>query len=200
MSMVNNGTANFLELYRSVVPPTKIINDNHGQHYRVHQGIIQWLTDSFNDTIRGYSEMYTGRGQNRKLQQVKVERVCGWEPVPVERAKTFEQLARKDGGLYVRAEVWRPRELRFDPQNYAKTFKAPLDLLVHGGWLSDDSWKVLNGIIYTGGGGSVWKDRAWRYGGDGLPDDLLQWWLDEKIELNAILIRIIMYGDAAYGG
>lgn len=58
-------------------------------------------------------------------------------------------------GVSMRCEVWKVSDRRFDPQNYAKTFKAPLDMLVHDGYIEDDSWKFVEGITYAGGGPSA---------------------------------------------
>lgn len=163
-----------IELYRALIPANKVINDNHGQHYRIHQGILQWLTNQFNDFYKNESESI-GNFKIPNIEEVK----------KITKNKEF---------ISIRCEVWRCRNIRFDPQNYAKTFKAPIDLLVSNGYIQDDNWKFVDGITYCGGGPEVWNKRHFRYDNDGLPDDLTpDWWLENCSEdYNDILIRIII--------
>lgn len=161
-----------LELYRAIIPVNHIINDNHGQHYRIHMGNLEWLTSQFNRIL------------NDELD------TPGLFKIPL---KDYVNDYLDNSIFSLRCEVWRPTNRRFDPQNYAKTFKAPIDLLVSNEYLPDDSWKFVNGITYVGGGFEVWKDRAFRYENDGLPDDLtIDWWNNYSDNYGDILIRILV--------
>jgi hypothetical protein len=180
----------FMELYRCVVPAAKIINDNHGQHYRTHQGNLDWLTNQFNEILAGQRDTVVGYGRGAKHVMESVSGPCGFAVPGKESVISF--LGK--GSFKLRCEVWRPREIRFDPQNYAKTFKAPIDLLVSNGYIPDDSWKFVSGIEYCGGGASMWGKRAWRYGNDGLPDDVTpEWWFTVAEDYGDIMLRILAY-------
>jgi hypothetical protein len=171
-----------------VVPANKIINDNHGQHYRIHQGNLDWLTYQFNEILNGERVAVQHEANQESVVQYGIA-PCGFA-VP----KPEEAVALVEGGkfLSLRCEVWRPREYPFDPQNYAKTFKAPIDLLVKNGHIKDDNWKYVSGITYIGGGPSVWKGRAWRFENDGLPEDLTpEWWYTVANDYGDIFVRIL---------
>lgn len=153
---------NFIELYRTIIPTSKIINDNHGQHYKTHMGAIDWLTDQFNRILNGKEE------------------APGSFKIP-DKENVLKILNGKDK-IFLRCEVWRCVNTRFDPQNYAKTFKAPIDMLVHNGYLKDDSWEFIEKVEYSGGGESVWN-RALRYDNDGFEDKLTkEWWNNQQYD------------------
>lgn len=161
-----------IELYRAIIPASKIINDNHGQHYRVHMGNLNWLTNQFN-----------------RIKNNEVETIGSFVMPSVEsiKSKTENKI------ISIRCEVWRCRNTLFDPQNYAKTFKAPIDLLVHNGYFEDDNWKFVNGITYVGGGASAWQQRAIRFKNDGLPNEITpDWWKQYSDDYNDIMIRILI--------
>lgn len=160
----------FIELYRAIIPYRKVINDNHDTHYRTHQGNIDFLTTQY---------------ERIKANEVKTP---GNFKIP------DKNTINHSGFIEIRCEIWRPRNIRFDPQNYAKTFKAPIDMLVADGFIRDDSWQFVSSISYCGGGPDVWNTRPYRYDGDGLPDDLLKFWQDENIDLNDPMIRILVKG------
>lgn len=179
------------ELYRSVIPANKVINDNHGQHYRSIQGNQQWLLEQFEAMQQGYWELYRGRGANRHLERVPYQPPCGFEfPQKDDVVSLFGSEP-----VVLHHEVWKLGSRRFDPHNYAHTFKAPLDALVQKGYLQDDSWKFVLRTEFTGGGYEVWKERAVRYENDGLPDEFtLNWWKDTlKAEANDIFVRTLVY-------
>lgn len=163
-----------IELYRCVIPASKVINDNAGQHYRTHMGKLEWLTNQFNLFFKGG---HVGPG-NFRMPNID---------------DVIKYLNKKEF-ISIRCEVWRCRNIRFDPQNYAKTFKAPIDLLVSNGYIQDDNWKFVDGITYCGGGPDVWPKRHFKYNDDGLPDNLTpDWWLENcSGDYNDILIRIIV--------
>ena len=151
----------FIELYRTIIPTSKIINDNHGQHYRVHMGNIEWLTDQFN-------RIFSGK-----------EIAPGDFSIP-NKEEVLSSIQNKK--IYLRCEVWRCVNTVFDPQNYAKTFKAPIDMLVHNGYIKDDSWKYLEKVEYSGGGPESWN-KALRYKNDGFENDLTKdWWNQQQYE------------------
>jgi hypothetical protein len=159
-----------IELYRAMVPAAKLINDNHSQHYRTMMGQIEWLGYQFDNIFKGVE---VGPG-NFTIPDVNVAK------------------AELGDLMSLRCEVWRCRNLPFDPHNYAKTFKASIDLLVKNGYIPDDNWKVICGSTYIGGGRDVWHDRAVRYQNDGLPDDLSpEWWHKYSGDYNDLLIRVI---------
>lgn len=179
----------FMELYRAIVPANRIINDNHGQHYRIHMGNIEWLTRQFNEILEGERITTTGRGRGT---QIVAEPYYGPGKFLIPNVKEVHKFI--DQNIFsIRCEVWRCVNRRFDPQNYAKTFKAPIDLLVTNSFIPDDSWKCVNGITYVGGGSEVWKDRAVRFENDGLPDQLTpDWWNQYSEDYNDILIRVLV--------
>lgn len=137
-------------------------------------GKLTFLTNQFNAILEGNPN----------------DLACGFRIPNLESVE--EKIGEKEF-IKLRCEVWRPREITFDPQNYSKTFKAPIDLLSSNGFIKDDSWKSVDEISYTGGGGSVWKRKAVRYEGDGLPDKLTpQWWMEQTGDYNDILIRVLV--------
>lgn len=171
-----------IELYRAVVPFKKLINDNHDQHYKIHQGNLDFLTKQFNHLLNNIDDDYVGP-DNFKIPDISYVK------------EYLNNDKNKNRYIKIRCEIWKPRNIRFDPQNYAKTFKAPIDLLVSNGFLTDDSWKFVDQISYCGGGPEVWEHRAFRYKNDGLPkskDDMLNWWNLHNWDLNDPLIRIIL--------
>lgn len=150
-----------------MIPVNKIINDNHGQHYRTMEGKLNWLTGQFNRVLSGF------------------ESLDGFT-MPKEKKMTHSK------NISIICEVWRCTNRLFDPQNYAKTFKAPIDLLVKNEWLPDDNWKNIRGITYTGGGSDVWRERAIRLGNDGLPEEITpEWWKQYSDDYGDIFIRIL---------
>ena len=176
--------ADYIELYRDMVPASKLINDNANQHYKIHMGILSYHEDHFNEMLDG---IITGPGK------FTIPDICD-----VTNQLNF------DSELQLRFEIWKLRNIRFDFMNYSKTFKTPLDMLVSSGFLPDDNWKYINNISYSGGGHSAWHDRAFRSEDDGLPDELTtEWWEDNAISnhfrgrgrtngLNDTMIRILI--------
>lgn len=161
-----------IELYRAMIPANHIINDNHNQHYKIHMGNLDWLTKQFN--------------------RIRNDELCAPGDFKIPE-KNLVNNYLNNNIFSIRCEVWRPLNRRFDPQNYAKTFKAPIDLLVSNGYLPDDNWKFVNGITYAGGGYDAWKQRAVRYENDGLPKNLdIEWWKQYSADFNDILIRILI--------
>lgn len=162
-----------IELYRCIVPTSKVINDNFGQYYKTHMSKLTWLTNQFNSFfINGE----VGPG-NFKMPDVD----------------SIKKILHDKEFVNIRCEVWRCKNTIFDAQNYAKTFKAPIDLLVHNGFITDDSWKYVDGITYCGGGRDAWNRRPFRYENDGLPDELtVDWWKQYSNDLNDIMIRVLI--------
>lgn len=159
-----------IELYRAIIPRNKIINDNGGQHYRTMMGQINWLSSQFQGIFEGI-ELGPGNFKMPDIENVKSK-----------LGKTVK----------LRFEVWKCTNTLFDPHNYAKTFKAPLDLLVKNGYLEDDNWRIIESATYTGGGQDIWNKRAIRYNDDGLPDELTpDWWRDYTDDFYTIMIRIL---------
>lgn len=160
-----------IELYRAMIPANHIINDNHGQHYRIHQGNLTWIKNQFN---RIFEKLEETPG-NFKMPNIE------------------DVLPHLGETISIRCEVLRCTNTLFDPHNYAKTFKTPIDLLVKNGYIKDDNWKYINGITYSGGGGNVWKSRAVRLENDGLPDEITpDWWQQYTDNYGDILIRVLI--------
>lgn len=190
-----------IELYRAVIPADKIINDNHGTHYRVHQNNIEWLTNQFNEIMNGERIIVTGRGRGVKRTKEPCSGPCNFTIPDKENVLKYIGINKETGEsnlISIRCEVWKPRNIRFDPQNYCKTFKAPIDLLVHNGYIEDDNWKFVDGITYAGGGPDVWPDRlkiCELNHSNGLKDGVfdLDWWKENISEdYNDILIRVLI--------
>lgn len=187
-----------MELYRAIVPANHVINDNHGQHYRIHMGNIEWLTWQYNATKdKGYFE-YKGRGRGAK--KVWKEYGIGFDFPSVSTVERFIN----DEPIIIRCEIWKPGNLRFDPHNYAKTMKAPIDLLVHDGFIKDDNWKFVKQTEFAGGGVSAWEDDSRMEERGDLPKELtLDWWREQlrlskidvkndKTDMNHVMIRILI--------
>lgn len=218
--MIGVSNLEWMELYRTMVPGNRIINDNHGQHYRTHMGNIEFLTEQFDESLKGKRTYMIGRGANRHevIEEIimpggfvipekkDVHNFIGvkWQGEYENREMTVEEC--EGINVFLRFEVWRMSNRVFDPQNYSKTFKAPLDMLVHYGYLPDDSWKYVIDTMFSGGGIDAWKDprRHFLHGIDGLPEDIsAKWWRDSmkgcglevtdgKEDFNGILIRILV--------
>lgn len=162
-----------IELYRSIIPVSKIINDNAGVHYKAHMGKLDWITNQFNEIL------------------TKKEKAPGDFVIP--NIKEINALLKDHTFVKIRCEIWRCLNTVFDPQNYAKMFKAPIDLLVHNGYIVDDSWKYVDEISYCGGGRAVWQNRAFRIDGDGLPDELTpEWWRQYSQDYNDVMLRVLI--------
>ena len=174
----------YIELYRDMIPASKLINDNANQHYRIHMGILSYHEDHFNEML---NKIITGPG-NFNIPDLN----------------TVSQVINFDKEIDLRFELWKLKNIRFDYMNYSKTFKSPLDMLVKSGYLPDDNWKIVSNINYTGGGRDAWKERAFRYENDGLPEELTtEWWVNNALSnhfrgkgktdgLNDTMIRILI--------
>lgn len=164
-----------IELYRAMIPRRNLINDNHGTHYNNHMGNLKQLSNQFNRILNH--------------EEFDKENVEFYIP-------SLDDLKDIKYPIGIRCEVWRCRNNKFDPQNYAKTFKAPIDLLVTNGYIQDDHWRFIKGITYSGGGPDVWKERAFRYKDDKLPEDMYpDWWNKYSDDYGDILIRIMIEGS-----
>ena len=197
-----------LELYRAVIPANRVINDNHGQHYRTIQYNLQWLTGQFEMIKNGYYIKSVGRGRGVKKERIEYSGPNGFIIPPIEKVKEYlyseydelgiESKTNENPIINIRCEVWKPRNLRFDPQNYAHTFKSAIDMLTKYGYIIDDNWKFVNGITYVGGGPEVWNKRLKRDNiiveHNNLPDELtIDWWKSECSEdYNDLFIRILI--------
>lgn len=147
----------YLLLYSAIIPEGFIINDNHGQHYRIHQRNIEWLAWQFESIHNGYYTQMAGRGTNRHEVKNEVVGALGFKMnFNPEDVRNFMKSKNRPT-ISIRCEVWKIGNRRFDPQNYAKTFKAPLDMLVKHNYIADDSWKFVDSISYAGGGPEVFS-------------------------------------------
>lgn len=182
-----------LELYRTIIPSNYIINDNHGTHYKIHMNCLSFLTRQFERIINN-EEDTPGNFKMPSLKEISNFLNCDI----IKDEKEGKEYLNIDNYpiISIRCEVWRPTNRLFDPQNYAKTFKAPIDLLVMDNYIVDDNWKYINGITYVGGGPEAWENRAFRYKNDGLPDILTpEWWNKYSENYGDIFIRIIIDKD-----
>lgn len=160
-----------IEIYRACIPASKLMNENSGQHYKTHIGKQTFIGNQFDDLFYDRKE---GIGGFKMPSAEYISSLIG------------------DRDFTVIMEAWRPQNYSFDPLNYSRTYKLPLDLLIKYGYAADDNWKYVNGYNITGGGASAWN-RAYRYDGDGLPDEMnIYWWGDNcSSEYTDMLIRII---------
>ena len=160
-----------IEVYRACIPASKLMNENHGQHYRVQMGQQKFIGNQFNDLFEGREDGVAG--------------------FVMPRPEEISELIGENDFTVI-MEAWRPQNYSFDPLNYSRTYKLPLDLLIKNGYAVDDNWKYVNGYLITGGGASAWN-RAFRYEGDGLPNELtVPWWNDHCSSENSdMLIRVI---------
>lgn len=144
-----------IELYRSIIPSNKIINDNHDTHYRIHAANINWISWQFN--------------------LIKDEVITGPGGFKIPKLQDIDGIYDK-GNLDIRCEIWKSSNRIFDSQNYSKTFKPIIDLLVESGYMIDDNVKYVNSIAFSGGGPNIYANtnRAFRYDGDCLPEELTQ--------------------------
>lgn len=177
-----------IELYRAMIPSNYIINDNHGQHYKVHMGCLDFLTKQF-ERILNNEEEAPG---NFKIPSInELSNYLGIDINLENNVLSYDN--DKYPLIDIICEVWRPIHRRFDPQNYAKTFKAPIDLLTKYGYIIDDNWQYINSITYKGGGPSVWDKRHFAYNNDNLPKELdINWWNSYSDYTGDIFIRIMI--------
>lgn len=161
-----------IEVYRDFVPSSKILDDNKGQHYKTMQGKMKHLSNQTRLMIEGFKK---GPGNFKIPDKKKI--------IEITKEKPFAVLF----------ELWKVVDLKFDVQNYMKTFKAPVDVFSNEGYWEDDNWSIFSPIILNGGSRTVWPERALRYEGDNLPDELTyEWWRDQGAETYDTMIRIII--------
>lgn len=160
------------EIGRYIVPSNKIINNNHGQHYRILQGKQKWIANQAALQIEGY------------------EGICGFKVPSVEEIHSFTENGESFTLIF---EIWKCQQT-FDLPNYNATFKYMIDMLTTSGYFKDDSWKYSYPVMVNGGDYSVWEERAIRFENDGLPDNLRKdWWLENGLDPKKdTLIRIIV--------
>lgn len=160
-----------IEVYRDFIRSSKVLDDNKGQHYKTMQGKMQYLSNQTRLMIEGFKE---GPG-NFKIPDKKII-------TKITENKPFA----------VFFELWKVVDLKFDVQNYMKTFKAPVDVFSNEGYWEDDNWTLFSPVILNGGSRNVW-DRAYRYDNDNLPDELsYEWWKNEGAETYDTMIRILI--------
>lgn len=160
-----------IEVYRDFIPSSRILDDNKGQHYKTMQGKMQYLSNQTRLMIESFKE---GPGGFKIPEKNIITQITNNKPFAV---------------LF---ELWKVADLKFDVQNYMKTFKAPVDVFSNEGYWEDDNWSVFSPIILNGGSRRVWH-KALRYKGDNLPEDLTyKWWKNEGAEVYDTMIRIII--------
>lgn len=165
-----------LEIYRQMIPTNKMMTENNKVNYRVHQGKLAYLDSRTKNLISGFEK---GIGGFVVPDKEKIKQIT--DNVP------FKMIL----------EIWKFKNILFDVQNYAKSYKAQIDVFTSMGYLNDDNWKNIYPIIMVGGGRDAW-DRAYRYKNDGLPDELTsEWWKDHG-NLNDSLLRIIIDSDTNF--
>lgn len=160
------------EIFRMIIPSNKMINDNVANNYRAHMGKLKYLTQMAKLMING-----------------GYEGPCRFK---VPSKEEVQKLITKDGRYSLILEIWKNSQ-RFDVQNYSMTYKPLIDVFSSAGYWEDDNWKFLNPVIINGGDNKVWKERAYRYDGDNLPDDIgPKFWESEKYDAKDTLVRIII--------
>lgn len=159
-----------IEIFRSVIPANKLINDNSGQHYRILTGKSKWLTNKAVRAIEG--EVGPGGFVTPSIQEV--------------------QSVIAGDQFSIIAEHWKCQR-SFDLANYEMTFKSIIDVFSKMGYWTDDAWKYLSPFVFSGGDSTIWRERAIRKEADGLPDKLdKHWWIQEDaVPKTDSFIRII---------
>ena len=181
------------ELYRAFVPRNRILNDNSGQHYRTMQGKLNFLEAQF-EAFKNGDPTYGSIVGGFKYEDIgDMREIIGDKPIEI------------------RCEVWRANNVIFDPHNYSKTFKMPIDKLTKYEKMAlDDNWKFVEGTKYAGGGSRAWR-RSYLYRNvdyndevaeqkdgyslmaDGLPKDMtIEWWNEYSEDLGDIFIRVLV--------
>lgn len=159
-----------IELYRAIVPTSKIINENWGQTYRARQGKMEWLS--------------------RQCERIMSNEALDNENCHFIMPAVFNEPIEK---FRVICQIFRFGNRDFDPQNYATMFKPIIDKLVSHNYLLNDSFKNVRSVTYEGGGHEQWKERAVRFPNDGLPDELTyEWWLANVETKTDVLLRVII--------
>lgn len=158
-----------IEVFRSIIPSTKLINDNSGQHYKIIAGKSKWLSILTRDNIEGARLMDGFRTPTREEVLAVID--------PSEFSLVLEH--------------WKCQR-SFDLANYESTFKPVIDIFSSEQYWIDDAWKYLNPVVFSGGDYSAWSN-AIRGEGDGLPDNIAKgWWLENDADPGKdSLIRII---------
>lgn len=153
-------TPSAIEIIRLSVPSSWIISDNRGQHYKTMMSKmkkISTLTHLVADGQTGFTMPSVDDVTNTGLN------------VP--------------GGI-LELQHWKGTNRRFDLQNYGKTFKTIIDACTSIGYWEDDDWKQFAGVLYTGGGRSVWN-RC----------DLNEDYMNSMTKGNMSLLRIILHSN-----
>ena len=144
------------EIFRMLVPNNKLINDNSNNNYRSHIGKLKYLTNEAEKAI---------------LDKYEVG-----PKFIVPAVKEIKDYINEKGEFALILEVWKCQQ-KFDVQNYSMTFKPIIDVFSHNKYWKDDCWKYCCPVIFNGGDFSVWKERAFRYEKDYLPDNIDgKWW------------------------
>lgn len=165
---------NFIEVFRGIIPHNKLINDNYEQHYKIMTGKMQWLTNKAKHAVEGV------KGPGNFISPTKEE---------------VASIINGDNfGLIL--EHWKCQR-KFDLANYEMTFKPIIDVFSNSGYWKDDAWRYLHPVVLEGGDYSVWDERALRYKGDGLPNNIKKsWWTDLGANPNKdSFIRVIAFDN-----
>lgn len=157
-----------IEVSRLLIGTKHLISNNSGQHYRVISPKLKRLHQRAYAQIVGEDSFFT-------------------PPAPEE----IKSLLNPKGEFSLTLEQWRCQQT-FDLANYETSFKSIIDTYTHQGYWKDDSWKYLYLVHFNGGDHSVW-DRAFRYEGDGLPDNIkAPWWESYNKEAKSTaMLRVI---------
>jgi len=160
------------EIFRMIIPGNKVINDNSNNNYRAHMGKLKYLTS--------------------KTEQMLDGDLCGPGNFIVPPKEEIQKYI-KNGKYSLTLEVWKCQQ-RFDLLNYSMTFKPIIDVFSAREYWEDDNWKYFIKPIFNGGDYSVWKERAIRYEGDNLPDEITrEWWESEMADPRKdLFVRLII--------
>lgn len=144
---------NGIEVFRSIIPADKLINDNSGQHYKTLMGKTKWLTNLTINNIEG----------DRLIEGFEVPSI-----------QEVHEIIDPNSFCLV-LEHWKCQR-RFDLANYESTFKPIIDVFSSRGYWTDDAWEFLRPVLFSGGDHKAWQD-AIRGEDDGLPEDIRKdWW------------------------
>ena len=164
-----------IEIFRAMLPPRYILNDNFNTHYKSHRAKLDALSRITRDHISGFTSelgFTTPISEDPRIKDIVGD---------IDNPKQFKIIY----------EVWKQKNIIFDLSNYTKTFKAIVDVFTSNGYWIDDNWKYIVPVVINGGGRNNWH-HAIRYKDDNLPDELsYSWWLDQA-EQNYTMVRIII--------
>lgn len=166
-----------IEVMRLFVPRKMIINDNSQGNYKQKMPKTKWLTSQAQLVVEGFVKP------------------CDFKMPEVEAVHKIV-YKNEECRFKLILEHFKCQQT-YDVSNYDQTFKYLIDVLTANGYWEDDNWKFAHPVVYTGGDYSVWKERAFRYEGDGLPENIKKdWWIENGMNPRGdSFVRVIVSDD-----